>query len=72
MKVMKNVLAGLAVATLVASPAVAAPSARASQGAEQFSDMGGGNWVGIIGAILVVALAAVAAFGGGEDDPVSP
>lgn len=72
MKIVKNILAGVAVATLVASPAVAAPTARASQGAEETSEMGGGNWVGILGALLVVALAAVAAFGGGNDDPVSP
>jgi hypothetical protein len=73
MKIVKNILAGVAVATLVASPAVAAPSARASQGAEETSEMGGGgNLVGIIGALLVVALAAVAAFGGGDDEPVSP
>lgn len=71
MTLLKKTLAGLAVASLAISPAVAAPTDRGSPAVEDANAMGG-DWLGILGAILVVALAAFAAFGDDDDEAVSP
>ena len=70
MKLIRNALVGIAGISLAASPVLAAPSDRGSEAVTESSEMGG-TWVGILGVALVVALAAIAAFGG-DDDPVSP
>lgn len=66
MKLSHQLLAGLAAASLAATPALA--ETRASAPTEDASEMGGGGaWIAIAGVILVVALAALAAF---DDDDV--
>ncbi len=75
MKLIGKTLAAFAGATLAVSPVMAAPLERTSQSAEEAGEMGGGGgaWIGILAAALVVALAAIAAFDGDSDDsPVSP
>ncbi len=72
MKIIGKTLTTFAGAMLAVSPVMAAPVERASQSAEEANEMGGGAWLGIIGAALVVALAAIAAFDDNGDNPVSP
>lgn len=72
MKTFKILMAGLGAASLaVASSASAAPVRASADTAEESNAMGG-NWVAIIGVLLVVALAAIAAFGDDDESPVSP
>ncbi|MCT2559357.1 hypothetical protein N0B51_10240 [Tsuneonella sp. YG55] len=71
MKYIRRMLAGLVGASIVMSPAYAAPATRSSEAAEESSSLSSGTWIGIIGALLVVALAAIAAFDD-NDEPVSP
>jgi len=63
--------ATLALSTVAASPAMAAPVERSAQSAEETNEIGSKAWIGIIAALLVVALAAIAAFDD-NDSPVSP
>lgn len=71
MKLSHTLLAGIAAASLAATPAIAQNS-RASAPTEDTSEIGGGTpFLAIAGVILVVALAALAAFGDDDDNPVS-
>lgn len=71
MRHFRRALVLLGGASLAVSPAAAAPIERNSKTAEEVNSIGSGDWIGIVGALLVVALAAVAAFGD-DDAPVSP
>lgn len=71
MKFAKHIVAGLAGASLLAAPALAAPADRGSQTAQEANGMESTGWIFILGAIAVVALAIVA-FNKDGDDPVSP
>lgn len=71
MKISHRLLAGLAAASLAATPALAETN-RAAAPAEDTSEIGGGaSWLAIGGMILVIALAAIAAFGDDDEFPVS-
>lgn len=71
MKISHTLWAGLAAASLAATPALAETN-RASAPTEDASEMGGsGAWIAIAGVILVVALAALAAFDDDDDIPIS-
>jgi hypothetical protein len=71
MKLTRTFLAGLAVASLVAAPALAEP-ARSTAPAEDASELAGNSgWFAIAAVIAVVALAVIAATNGDDDNPVS-
>lgn len=71
MKHAKYLLAGVAAASLAATPALAAPTARASAPAEKANGIEGGALFAVIGVIAVIALGVVAATNG-DDTPASP
>lgn len=71
MKVLKSALVGLAGASLLMAPAASAAPVRNAESANEANSLGG-SWLAIIGVALVVALAAIAAFGDDDDKPTSP
>ena len=70
MQIARNMLIGLVGVSMAASPVVAAPVERSSQGAEEVNDFGGTGLIFLIAAIAVAILAVVAF--NDDDDPVSP
>lgn len=71
MKFARNFFLGLAGASLAVSPAIAAPAGRSAEPVEDANSIETTGWIGIIGVILVVALAVIAATND-DDNPVSP
>ena len=64
-------MVALAATSLAATPALA-QSSRTSASTEECSELGGdGSMIAIAGVILVVVLAALAAFGDDDDEPLS-
>ena len=71
MKIARNVMVGIAAASLLAAPAVAAaPADRGTESAEEANGIASLGWLFAIGVIAVVALAVVAF--NNDDDPASP